>query len=348
MTSTIFEEDINNIIKEELPWDTLSTKTFLVTGANGFISYYVVRVLLALKNVKVIAMVRNKQKAESRFKDIIDNSNFKIVVQDLNEPFTLDDKIDYVIHGASQASPKYYGIDPVGTLKTNCIGTSYLLDIAVKNNVKKFLFISSGEVYGKVDETTPELVENYNGNLNITDIRSCYGESKRMGENMCVCYSHQYGINVNMLRLSHIYGWGFDLDDGRVIPDFVSNIIKNEDIVLNSDGSAKRSFCYITDMILALFYVLFYGEDKNAYNIASETETSIIELAKMMVEFSPNSTVKHKEGVFQKGYIRAASTRAKFNIDKIKSLGWQEKVALKDGLKRMVECYKSCACREIQ
>ena len=340
MSNMPIEEDIKCIITENLPYNELSGTTFLVTGASGFIPFYVVSALIALKNVKVIALVRNKQKAEHKFSGLKNNPNFKMIVQDINKPFTIDDKVDYIIHGASQASPKYYGSDPVGTLKTNSLGTSYLLDIAVKNNVKKFIFISSGEVYGKVDASTPELIETYNGNLDITDVRSCYGESKRMGENMCVCYSHQYGIPVNMIRLSHIYGWGFDLNDGRVIPDFVSNIIEGKDIILNSNGSAKRSFCYITDMIIGLFYVLFYGKDKNAYNIASEKETTILELANMMSDICPNSTVKFKEGVFKKGYIKAQSTRANFNTDKIKSLGWKEKTELKNGLKKMISYYQ--------
>ena len=243
MNKNILNDDINSIISEDLPWRELDGKTVIVTGANGFIPTYIVRVLIALKNTKVIAIVRNKNKAETKFSDLLDNPNFNIVVQDINFPFTINEKIDYIIHGASQASPKYYGVDPVGTLKTNSLGTAYLLDIGVKHQIKKFLFISSGEVYGQVDETVSELIETYNGNIDCTNIRSCYGESKRMGENMCVCYSHQYGIPVNMVRLSHVYGWGFDLNDGRVIPDFVSNVINNQNIVLNSDGSAKRSFC---------------------------------------------------------------------------------------------------------
>jgi len=342
MENNIVDNDIQEILKEDLPWKNLEGTTVLVTGANGFIPNYIVRTLLALKNVKVLAIVRNIQNAEKRFSDLIGNSNFELIVQDVNVPFNIDVKIDYIIHAASQASPKFYGIDPVGTLKTNCLGTSYLLDIAVKNKVKKFLFVSSGEVYGCVNENTPELIETYTGNVDVTDIRSCYGESKRMGENMCVCYSHQYNIPVNMIRLSHTYGYGFKMDDGRAIPDFVSSILNNKNIVLNSDGSAKRSFCYISDMIKGLFYVLFKGENKNAYNIASEKETSILELAKLMINIFPekNLKIEYKEGVYKNGYIRAQSTRAKFNVNKLKALGWKETVDLKEGLAKMLYAYK--------
>lgn len=335
-------EDVHNILKENLCWELLKEKTVLISGANGFIPSYIVETLLALGNITVIAVVRNWQKAENKFKDHLNNSNLKILVRDITEPIDIEDEINYIIHAASQASPKYYGVDPVGTLKANTIGTYNLLELARKKKVEKFLFFSTGEVYGVIDENTPEIDETYTGNVDITDVRSCYGESKRMGENMCVCYSYQYNIPVNMIRLSHTYGPGVALDDGRVFGDFVNNILNNQHIVLNSDGSAKRSFCYITDMIKALFYVLFYGENREAYNISAESETSILELAQTLIGIYPE---KHLKVVFgqelhTKGYIKSRSTRAKFNIKKIKQLGWNPSVNIKTGFIRMIESYK--------
>ncbi len=339
--NTIIEQDINNIIKENLPFEKLKNKTVLVSGANGFIPSYVVETLLALNNTKVIGVVRNKEKAQKKFNHHLNNKNLKIIVQDIVNPLEIEEKIDYIIHAASQASPKYYGVDPVGTLKANTIGTYNLLELAKKNNVEKFLFFSTGEVYGVIDNDTPQITETYTGKLDCTCVRSCYGESKRMGETMCVCYSHQFGFPVNMIRLSHTYGPGVELNDGRVFGDFTNNILNNQNIVLNSDGSAKRSFCYISDMIRALFYVLFFGADKNAYNIASEVETSILELARIFVGLYPqkNLKVEFKDGVFREGYIKSASSRANFNIDKLKLLGWNQKVDIKEGFKRMVDSY---------
>lgn len=340
--NTIIKEDINNILSENLPFGDLNNKTVLVTGANGFIPSYVVETLLALKTVRVIGVVRNKEKADKKFKHHLDNKNLEIIVQDISTPLKIDEKIDYIIHAASQASPKYYGIDPVGTLKANTIGTYNLLELARQKEVKKFLFFSTGEVYGVIDDNTPQIKETYTGNLDCTCVRSCYGESKRMGETMCVCYSFQYNIPVNMIRLSHTYGPGVELNDGRVFGDFTNNVINNQNIVLNSDGSATRSFCYISDMIRALFYVLFFGEDKNAYNIASQYETSILDLAKIFVGLYPNKNleVEFKDGVFQKGYIKSASTKANFSVDKLKKLGWEQKVGLKEGFKRMLDSYQ--------
>ena len=339
--NSIITGDIKNIKQENLPWINLENKTVLVSGANGFIPSYIVRTLLSINNTKIIAVVRNKQKAENKFQDCLDNPNLKIIIQDISQPLSIDEKIDYIIHAASQASPKYYGIDPVGTLKANTIGTYNLLELAIKNNVKKFLFFSTGEVYGKIDDNTPTIDESYTGNIDCTNVRSCYGESKRMGENMCVCYSHQYNIPVNMIRLAHTYGPGVMLDDGRVFGDFVKNIINNENIVLNSDGSAKRCFMYVSDMIKALFYVLFFGEDRQAYNISSSKETSILELAQMLISLYPEKKLKvdFAKDVFKKGYIKSPSSRADFDTSKLQALGWKETINIKDGFKRMIESY---------
>lgn len=338
----IIKEDIANILNETLPWQKLNSKTFMVTGANGFIPSYIVETLLALTNVKVIAVVRNKEKADKKFASHKENKNLKIIVQDISKPINYNEKIDFIIHAASQASPKYYGIDPVGTLKANTIGTYNMLELAKKNMVEKFLFFSTGEVYGIINKNTPDLNEEYTGNVNCTDVRACYGESKRMGENMCVCYSHQYGFLVNMIRLSHTYGPGVLLNDGRVFGDFVNNILNNQNIVLNSDGSAKRSFVYVSDMIKAMFYVLFFGENQNAYNISSEKETSILELAETLIDLYPQKHLKVEfaKDVFRKGYIKSLSSRANFNIDKIKKLGWKQSIDIRTGFQRMIESYE--------
>lgn len=335
----IIEQDVKSILAENLPWNELKNSVIMVTGANGFIPSYIVETLLAIGDIKVIALVRNLKKAQEKFKHHRDNPNLEIFVHDLTQPIHFDGHVDYIIHAASQASPKFYGVDPVGTLRANTIGTASLLELAKEQKVKKFLFVSSSEVYGNTDQ---ELIpENCFGNVNITDIRSCYAESKRMGENMCVCYSSQYDIPVNQIRLAHIYGSGISLDDGRVFADFVKNIINNENIVLNSDGSAKRCFMYITDMIRAMFYIFFNGENRESYNISSGKETSILELANLLIGLYPEKDLKvsFSDNVLSKGYIPSKTKRVMLDTQKLKSLGWDEKIDIKTGFKRMVDSY---------
>jgi nucleoside-diphosphate-sugar epimerase len=143
-----------------------------------------------------------------------------------------------------------------------------------------------------------------------------------------------------MLRLSHTYGPGIELNDGRVFADFVKNIVQNEDIILTSDGKSKRSFVYITDMILALFRVLFYGENKQAYNVAADSETEILELAKILCALYPDKKLDIKlKNVETPRYIRSSLTGASLCSDKIKKLGWRQKIKIEEGFKRMIESY---------
>lgn len=344
----IIDNDISEIISENLNWSYFAGKTILVTGANGMLPAYIVYTLIGLNEsilksnpCKILALVRNREKSLLKFENFIKRDDFSLLVKDVSTFSACEEKIHIIIHAASQASPKYYGVDPVGTLKANTLGTMNLLELARKNCVKKFVFISSGEVYGVLDGSKKNIDESYTGNVDITNVRSCYAEGKRMGENMCVCYSHQYNIHVNMLRLCHTYGPGCAIDDGRVFGDFVQDVVNNRDICLNSDGSAKRSFLYVTDMIRALFYILLNAKTNEAFNIASEKETSILDLANLLCSLFPEKGLKVKlsENKQIRGYIKSASTNASYNIEKLKSLGWNEKVSVREGFKRMILSY---------
>lgn len=344
----IVDDDIVEIISEPLNWRYFLGKTVLVTGANGMLPSYIVYTLLGLNDsllrdapCTVVALVRNKEKAMQKFKPFSARNDFKLVVSDVSCFTDYDGKIDIIIHAASQASPKYYGIDPVGTLRANTVGTLNLLELAWKKKAQNFLYVSSGEVYGVLDGSIPLVSETYTGNVDCTSVRSCYAESKRMGETMCVCYAHQYGIHTNTIRLAHTYGPGCALDDGRVFADFVRNIVQNENIKVNSDGSAKRCFLYVTDMIKGLFYVLLKGESKEAYNISSIRETSIKELATMLCGLYPEKKL-HAEFLGTKddnSYVRSKSSGAGLDNSKLRSLGWEESVSIDVGFKRMVDSY---------
>ena len=203
------------------------------------------------------------------------------------------------------------------------------------------MFVSSGEVYGVLDGLVTNINENYTGNVDCTNVRSCYAESKRMGETMCVSYAHQYGIHTNMIRLAHTYGPGCALDDGRVFADFTKNILNNENIKINSDGSALRCFMYVTDMIKGLFYVLLKGENCNAYNVSSMKETSIRDLANMLCSLYPEKGL-HAEFLETKddnSYIRSKSQRILFDNSKLTALGWKESILIEIGFKRMIDSY---------
>ena len=341
----IIREDLAYIIAHFDEWEMFRNKTVLISGANGFLPAYLVETFMALDvsyNTSVIALVRNRQKAENRFRHLLSNSNLKIVVQDVTAPIQVEEKIDFIIHAASQASPKYYKTDPVGTLSANVLGTINLIELARKNNVESFLFFSSGEVYGEVKAEDIPIKEDTFGYLNCANVRACYGESKRMGENICVSYHVQYGVPAKIIRPFHTYGPGMALDDGRVFADFVANVVNRQDIVMMSDGSAIRPFCYLRDATLGFLTVLVKGENGQAYNVGNPNEEhSILELAEIMVGLYPDFGLKVIKNIpiADANYMKSPILRNSPNIDKIRQLGWQPEVTAQEGFKRTVASF---------
>jgi nucleoside-diphosphate-sugar epimerase len=230
----------------------------------------------------------------------------------------------------------------VGTLSANVLGTSNLLSLARRCAVGSFLFFSSGDVYGVVDQTLPSVAEHNYGYLDPTDVRSCYGESKRMGETMCVSWAHQYGIPVRIVRPFHTYGPGMRLDDGRVFADFVRDIIAGGPITLHSDGSARRCFCYLADATAGFFAVLLKGSPGEAFNVANpEAESSIAGLARTLARIYANEGVgvayrARTDSVYSPSPIHA--TRP--DINKIRGLGWSPTTGIERGFQRTVESYR--------
>jgi nucleoside-diphosphate-sugar epimerase len=342
--NNIIKEDISSIVNCFEYWERFKNKTILITGANGFLPAYLVESFLSLDktyNTKIIAIVRNKQKANNRFKNYMTDANLEIIEHDVCNEFNYNHKIDFIIHAASQASPKYYKVDPVGTLNANVLGTINMLKLAQTKSVESFLYFSSGEVYGEVKDEFMPIKEDTFGYLNPALVRSCYGESKRMGETICVSYFAQYGIKAKIVRPFHTYGPGMALDDGRVYADFVANIIKDQNIILNSDGKAKRAFCYLTDATIGFLTVLVNGENGEAYNVGNpQEEYSILELANILVNLYPEKKI---EVILNKtinaDYLKSTITRNSPNIDKLKKLNWNPTVTIEKGFKRTVSSF---------
>lgn len=348
-TNSIIKEDLETIYKADINWQKFVGKTVLITGANGFLPAYLVETLLFVSDrlldneIKVIGLVRNINKAKVRFESYLNKPNLWFIEQDVASEIQFETPIDFIIHAASQASPKYYGTDPVGTLNANVLGTSNLLNLAKKHNVESFLFFSSSEVYGSLRNDLMPINEDCYGYLNPLTVRSCYAESKRMGENMCASYLHQYQVNAKIIRPFHTYGPGMDLNDGRVFVDFVADILKGNNIIIKSDGTAKRAYCYIVDAIIAYFKVLLEGKNGEAYNVGNPyNEYSVIELANILVSiFEGNSLKVIMENAGNGTYLPSQVSRIIPDIKKIKNLGWEPKVSAKEGFYRTVTSYKS-------
>ncbi|MDF2472495.1 MAG: dTDP-glucose 46-dehydratase [Anaerocolumna sp.] len=349
MRSKIIEEDLQWIIDQHLPWDILKGKTILITGANGFLPAYMLETLLYMNEVlpksdkvKVIGLVRNKQKALDRFSHYIARNDFELIIQDVCTPLVFNEDIHYIIHAASQASPRFYGVDPVGTLSANVIGTYNLLELAREKQVEGFLFFSSGEVYGQVVPAVERIDELSYGYLDPLNVRSCYAEGKRMGETMCVSWLHQYDVPVKIVRPFHTYGPGMSLDDGRVFADFVSDIVHKRDIAMKSDGRAIRSFCYLADAITGYFTVMFNGNLGEAYNVGNDYEVvSIFDLANVLVDLFSNLKLKVVQypAPNPREYIQSQVVSTCPDITKLRSIGWSPKFPIREGFKRTIDSF---------
>lgn len=344
----IIQEDLEFITDSLLPWENMEGKTILISGAGGFLPAYMVETLMFLNEnrfktpVKVIGIIRYPEKARERFSLYRGRKDLVLVQGDISESCIIDEPIHYIIHAASQASPKYFGTDPVGTLLPNTIGTFHLLNLARSNPLESFLFFSSGEVYGEPDPAKIPMKETDYGYVDPAVVRSCYGESKRMGETMCVAWNHQYGVPAKIARPFHTYGPGMKPDDGRVFADFAADVVNNRNIVMKSDGNAIRPFCYLADATAGFFTVLLKGKNGEAYNVGNQdAEISIKELAELMTTLFPDKKLKVIPFAPEKNtnYLKSNISRNCPEISKIKALGWEPRYSVKEGFKRTVLSY---------
>jgi UDP-glucuronate decarboxylase len=342
----ILVEDFENLLNSDLDFSNFNSKTILVAGANGFLaSYFVELVLFANKvnnlNAKVIALVRDISKAKQRFSSYLNCKHLVLLNQDVCSKFSISCDIDYVIHYASAASPKVYGINPISVQNANLLGTINLLELSKEKRVKSFLYISSGEIYGSVDFKKMPITENTFGFLDHTLVRSCYGQSKRMAENICFCWYFQHNLPIKIARPFHTYGPGMDLSDGRVFSDFVSDVINTRDIIMKSDGKDHRAFCYVSDVTSGFLRILFDGENGNAYNVGSDIETSIEELGKILISLFPEKklSLKMQLGTDRGTYLNSNIRRGYPSVEKLRNLGWDFKMSVAEGFRRTVLFY---------
>jgi len=344
----IIQEDICDILSNPLPWQKFESKTILITGASGFLPAYMVECLLALEKqlsirCKVVGLVRNLAKAKARFKHHIENKFLELIEADVSRPLPYLPRANFIIHAASQASPKFYGSDPVGTMTANIIGVAQLLERSVSWNVDDFLFFSSSEVYGQVSPDKIPTSESDYGFINISESRSCYAESKRAAETLGISYAKQFNVPFKSIRPFHTYGPGMALDDGRVFADLVRNVINRESRILHSEGTAVRAFCYLSDAVSGFFHVLLKGKQSNAYNVGNPNGAlSIKELANLLSNLRTDHSplpVEYHPSARNREYLASPISINSPNVEKLKTLGWSPKYSPADGFSRTLNFF---------
>lgn len=328
-----YKKDILDIFKMDLPLGMLSGCNILITGATGLIGGCLVEALMMnpKRDYHVYASGRNEERARKRFQEFFDDSAFHFVRYDVMQPLKSDVNFDYIIHAASNASPNFFANNPVEVMKANLYGVANLMDYGVKHGLKRFLYVSSGEVYGEGDGRV--FTEEYSGYVDPTSPRSCYPSAKRAAETLCVSYAAEYGVDVVIARPCHVYGPHFTENDNRVYAQFLRNLISNNDIVLKSTGDKIRSWCYVVDCVSALLYILLQGEKSQAYNIADPQSTiSIKEFAETIASIGGRRVVIELQNT-EDVRGRTAISKAVFSIDKIRNLGWSPRFDFKEGIK---------------
>lgn len=303
-------------------------KSYMITGGAGFIGSHLIRKLLTKDN-KVI-VVDNLITGDLRnIDDYVNNKNFEFLNHDIQESLYLDKEINHVIHLASCASPKAYSEYPINTLKSGSIGTINALGIAKKHNAKFFL-ASTSEVYG--DPKVSPQDENYWGNVNTLGPRSMYDESKRFAESATKAYITTHGIHANIARIFNTYGPNMQIDDGRVVTNFIYQAINNEDITIYGTGNQTRSFSFIEDTLDGLLKVINY-KNSDVFNIGSENEITVKHLAETIVSLT-NSNSK----IIYKDLPENDPKQRKPDLTKAKEqLRYKPRYSLEEGLKITID-----------
>jgi dTDP-glucose 4,6-dehydratase/UDP-glucuronate decarboxylase len=329
--------------------NVLSGTTILVTGASGFLCSYFLDTIAVLNDeglnppCRVIAIDNFMTGQRTRHHNLEGRDDIKFLAQDVTHPLEIDQPVQWIIHGASIASPTSYRRYPVETINANVNGTWRMLELAQRSSSRSILVISSSEIYGDPPPTRIPTSEEYRGSVSCTGPRACYDESKRLAETLCYVYNHEFGVRVKTVRPFNIYGPGQRLDDRRIIPDLMSAVIHRKPLSLYSDGHATRAFCYITDAIRAMWYVLLSDANGEAFNVGNDqTEVTINQLVEYMrdVAGSLELEIEYRSSP-DPHYLSDNPQRRCPNLTKIKNyFPWEPQVDLRAGLLRTLRSYQ--------
>lgn len=312
----------------------LSKKNILVTGGCGLIGSAVVELLLRnYDDTNVYVLSRREENVKKRFDGYIQNPHFHVLIGDVNDALVCDVTFHFIINAASNANPSAYASDPVGTFWTNINGTKNLLEYGKIHGCERFLYVSSGEVYG---EGCGFWKEDDSGYVNTMTMRSCYPTSKRASETLCVAFAKQYGLDIVVARPCHVYGGHFTASDNRAYAQFIRKAKNGENIILKSKGEQQRSWLYVDDCANAILTILTKGSTCEAYNVADENNCiTIKEFAETIAAFAGVKVVYELPDNTEKQGFTPIKT-ATFSTKKIQTLGWKPQFNIKDAIREII------------
>ena len=342
MSNRIIEEDMERILREAPDMEPLRGTSVLITGACGMLASYLVMAFIALNEkdpsfqLQIYAQARTGDKIRARFGDYADRPYFHPVTDELT---AVKGRFDTIIHAASPTDPRSYITDPAAVIHANVTATEYLLSLAVREGTSRFLFISSGEVYGVLHKDV--IREEDGGTVVPADPRSVYAMSKSLGERLCLNVSHKTSLNVTIVRPSHTFGPTMSLArDGRVFADFVSRAVRGEDIVIRSDGTATRAFIYLSDAVTGYLFVLLKGESGGIYNVTNNDGIRSIREIAVYIASHLSPPVRAVFGKPAEGYKENANRKASVrSTEKLEAVGFRPSISPEEGFMRTIESF---------
>lgn len=346
---------MNSIIKEDLEYiiksvgddfNKLEGKTIVMSGGAGFLGTYFLGTIhhlnktLFKKPCRILSLDNFITASKNNFLNEIYDENIKLIKADVRFPVKIDEPVDYVIHAAGLASPAYYKKYPMETIEAAIFGAKNLLELAREKNVKSFLFFSSSEIYGDPDPNFIPTPETYKGNVSCTGPRSCYDESKRLAETICMTYNQLYGTPVKIVRPFNVYGPGMNPNDKRVVPTFITQALAGESLTVYDNGNQTRTFCYISDAVSGFWKVFLSEKNGEVYNVGTDKEEiNMASLAKTLADVM-HGQLKISLMAYPDTYPADEPSRRCPDITKVKTLGFNPGINLRTGLERTLRYFK--------
>lgn len=343
--SKLWITDIDRVLEVIPEIDQLAGQSVMITGAAGLVCSAVVDVLFHYndtheKKIKILAAGRWREEMFGRFHEMIDRDDFVFVAYDASKTNNfIDVHADYIIHGASNASPNMIVKEPVETMLSNFLGMKYLLDYAREQGTRRILYISSSEVYGEKEGSEPYREGQY-GYIDLLESRNSYSVGKRAAETLCASYAGEYGVESVIVRPGHIYGPTASPHDMRVASAWAYAVARGEDIVMKSDGAQIRSYCYCLDCASAILKVLISGENCRAYNISNPS--SVISIKEMAEILTHSGGVSLRMDLPTEEEKKAFNPMSNSSLESIclQGLGWRGCFDAESGFAHTVEILK--------